>query len=73
MSASSEEMVVGHIENTREETDGHRRVSNHRRSKRDLKINMQICRIIIPTVRLAPESYGGSLDLGLRHYSVYIS
>lgn len=39
--------------------DGRRRLSNCRRSKRDLKISMQIRRIIIPTVRLAPESYGG--------------
>lgn len=61
-----------HAENMREgERDGRRPLSNYRRSKRDLKISMQIHRIIIPTVRLAPESYGGSLDLGLRHYTVY--
>jgi len=74
-----EGIVVGHMENTRggkgRERDipiHHRRqLSNHRRSKRDLKISMQIRRIIIPTVRLAPEFYGGSLDLGLRRYIVY--
>jgi len=73
-----EGIVVGHMENTQggkgreRDIPIHRRqLSNHRRSKRDLKISMQIRRIIIPTVRFAPEFYGGSLDLGLRRYIVY--
>lgn len=60
-----------HGEHAKGARDDRRRLPSYRRSKRDLKISMQIRRIIIPTVRLAPESYGGSLDLGLRHYTVY--
>lgn len=37
------------------------RRSNRRGGKRDLKISMQIRRIIIPTVRLAPGSCGSPL------------
>lgn len=69
-----EDIVVGHSSLRTGEGRGRdgRRLSNYHRSKRDLKISMQICRIIIPTVRLASESYGGFLDLGLRHRALYI-
>lgn len=58
-----EGMAVGHMENMWRGwgRDGRRQLSNHRGSKRDLKISMQIRRIIILTVRLAPESYGATL------------